>query len=182
MLLLIDNTAIDEMFRYIKAEFLRENNLEKRDVIDDVHRGTSWVLNEMILNLKLSNNFIEIIYYYLIEDINRNLDKAQLENILNKFILFDENEDDFMIRFMNKLNFKVKFRHQDNSLLQDFISKSKPNSQVYAFGYLLDTNSFSEINYFLSSIANSDTMQIIVKKYKKGEIEKTKKLNILEII
>ncbi|MEO8235766.1 MAG: hypothetical protein ABI549_10165 [Flavobacterium sp.] len=176
LLLLIDKTAVDEMFWFIKAEFLRENNLEKREVIDDVHRGTSWVLNEMILNLKLSDNFIKIIFYYLIEDINRNLDKTQLEHILNKFILFDENEDDFMIRFMNKLDLKIKYRHQDMSLLQDFISKSKLKSQVYAFSYILNTNLFSEINYFLSSISNFDTIQLIVEKYKKGEIDKDEEI------
>jgi hypothetical protein len=176
LLLLIDYSAVDEMFWYVKAEFLRENNITKREVVDEVHRGTSWVLNEMILNLESSDNFIEVIYYYFIENINRDLDKIQLENVHNKFILFDENEDDFMIRFMNKLNFQVKFRHQDNSILKDFISKSKPNSQLYAFGFLLDSIPFSDIDYFLSTISNSESIILVAEKFKKGEIEKTEEI------
>ena len=101
----------------------------------------------MTLNLKQSDNFIDILSYYLVEDISKNFTNTQFENILNKFVLFDKNENDFMFRFMNNLNFIVKFRHQDNSILKDFISKSKPNSQLYAFGFLLDSNPFSDIDY-----------------------------------
>lgn len=172
LLSLIDLNDVDEMFWYIKSEFLRESNIEKREIIDDVERGTSYTLDKMISNLKMSDNFIEILSYYFIEDINKDRDKKELENILKKFILFDKNEDDFIIRFMNKLKLKIKYTHQDMNLLQDFILKSKPNSQIYAFGYLLDVHPFSEIDYFLSSIAKFETLPLIIEKYKKGEIEK----------
>ena len=178
LLSLIDNDAVDEMFWFIKAEFLLENNIEKREIPDDVHRGTNWFLNEMILNLKLSNNFIEIIHYYLRDEISRNLDNLQLENILNKFILFDEIEDDFMIRFMDKLNLKIEFRLNDMSILQNFILKSKPKSQYIASEYLLNSYPFSEIDYFLSSISNYETIRLVMEKYKKGEIDKNEEIEI----
>jgi hypothetical protein len=38
-----DVDTIDDLFRYLKEEFLRVNKIKKRNDIDDVHRGNSWV-------------------------------------------------------------------------------------------------------------------------------------------
>jgi len=163
--LINDYEDIDSYFWYIRDEFLRENNIEKRKDSDEVLRGNSWVLEAIIMRLNNSNNFIEIVKYHFMDEININTDNKFAEQILNRSLFFDRFEDDFIIRFLIAFNRKTSYYIND-VLLRSIILKSKPISQIKAFEYLIENNSFSKVSYFLATIANSDNIKIVIKKYK----------------
>ena len=63
--LLLEEENIEEYFEFINNEFLYENNLKERLVKDDVGRGTSYVIERLLLKFKSSEKFIEITKYQI---------------------------------------------------------------------------------------------------------------------
>jgi hypothetical protein len=153
-----DVDTIDDLFRYLKEEFLRVNKIKKRNDIDDVHRGNSWVLNELILKLNNSNFFIELIAYHFIRGFNLDLSNDYASKILERCLSFSSKENDFVVRFLAAINGKTEFYEQER-LLKDIISES--NSQLKASKYLLENNPFSNVRVLLASIANTKVVELV---------------------
>ncbi|MFN4149505.1 MAG: NACHT domain-containing protein [Candidatus Sericytochromatia bacterium] len=152
----IDN--LDSLFWYLKEEFLRVNKIVKRNDIDDVHRGNSWVLNELIFKLNDSNSFIELISYHFMIGFNLDLSNDDAEKILNKCLFFSGKEDDFMVRFLTAINGKTEF-YKNERLLKAIITESA--SQLKASKYLLENNPFSIVRLFLANIANTNVIELV---------------------
>jgi hypothetical protein len=152
----IDN--VDSLFWYLKEEFLRVNKIVKRNDIDDVHRGNSWVLNELIFKLKNSNFFIELITYHFIREFNLDLSNDDAIKVLKRCLLFSNKEDDFIVRFLTTINGKTEF-YKHERLLQAIISES--NSQLKASKYLVENNPFSNVRVLLASIANTKVVELV---------------------
>lgn len=162
MIRAIDN--IDSLFEYLKREFLRVHKIEKRKDFDDVYRGNSWVLNEIIVKIENSNYFIELIAYYFFDQYSITLDNTDAINILERCLLFSSKENDFITRFLASIIGKTNYYLQDR-LLIDIIVKS--NNQYKASKYLLENDDFSKLRMPLASIATSDTIKLIEKQFVK---------------
>lgn len=168
-----DFDNIDSLSSYLMEEFLRINKIVKRNDIDKVHRGNSWVLNELILKIKDSNFFIELIAYYFIDEFNINFDNTYSLNILERCLFFSSKEADFIIRILASINGKTNYYLQDR-LLVEIIVKSE--NQYKASEYLLENNHFSKIRVLLASIATIKTLELVIKYFvedliNSGEIE-----------
>jgi hypothetical protein len=162
MIRAIDN--IDSLFEYLKKEFLRVHKIEKRKDFDDVYRGNSWVLNEIIVKIENSNFFIELIAYYFIDKYSITLDNTDAINILERCLFFSYKENDFITRFLASIIGKTNYFLQDR-LLIDIIIKS--NNQYRASKYLLEKDDFFKLKMLLASIATSSTIELIEEQFNK---------------
>ncbi|MFV8344463.1 NACHT domain-containing protein [Flavobacterium sp. ZB4P13] len=152
----LDN--IDSLFLYLKEEFLRVNKIVKRNDIDDVHRGNSWVLNELILKLNNSDFFIKLIAYHFTIGYNLDLSNDDAEKILQRCLFFNLKEGDFTVRFLTAINGKTEF-YKHERLLKEIILQS--NSQLEISNYLLENNPFSKVRVLLASIANTKVIELV---------------------
>ena len=153
-----DLNNLDDLFWYLKAEFLRVNKIEKRNDADDVHRGNSWVLEELILKIKNSDFFIELITYYFADEFHINFDNTYALDLLERSLFFSSKEDDFILRFLKTINGKTSYYKQDNLLVEIIV---KSNKQYLASKYLLENNDFSKVRMLLARIANSTTIELV---------------------
>lgn len=161
----LDN--IDFLFPYLKEEFKRVHRIVKRNDDDNVHRGNSWVLNELILKIKNSDFFIELISHYFFDSCHIELHNTHAIEIVEKCLLFDAEEDDFLLRFIKSVNGKTDYyRHE--RLLAEIIG-SEDNKLMVA-EYLLQNSSFSEVRRFIAAIAVSETLKLVVKNIVAGTI------------
>ncbi|WP_100429871.1 hypothetical protein [Flavobacterium sp. 1] len=158
LFLVMNQNNIDNLFWYLKEEFLRVNNIVKRDDPDKVHRGNSWVLNEIILKLSDSNKFIELIKYHFIDERKIRLDNTYAIQILERCLFFSHKENDFIIRFLTSINGKTNFYLQDKLLVEIIV---KGSEQFEASRYLLENNTFSKVRVLLASIATTETIELV---------------------
>lgn len=169
--LLVDQNNVDEFFWYIKNEFLRDKRAIPRKVVDEVIRGNSWKLEKLILKLESSSNFIFFAKYYFDEVNNTNNDNRFAEDIIEKCLFFENNETDFLVRLLSSFEEKENYYIREN-LLKKLILKSNINSQIESFTYLINNYSFNNVGFFLASIANEYTIDIIIDNFKYGTIDK----------
>jgi hypothetical protein len=173
--LLKDYEPIDKYFWYIKEEFLRDKRIRPRKIKDDVIRGNSWVLEKIIIRLQNSSNFIYLVKYYFDETKNNYSDNRFAEEVIERCLFFENNEDDFLVRLLASFEEKEKYYLREN-LLKTLILKSSINSQIKAFNYLIENFTFNNVGYFLASITTKETISVIIKKFIDGSIE-TKELD-----
>lgn len=164
----LDN--IDFLFPYLKEEFKRVHKIVKRNDDDNVHRGNSWVLNEHVLKIKKSDFFIELLSHYFIDTYHIQLHNTYSIGIVEKCLFFSSQEDDFLLRFLRVINGKTYYyRHE--SLLAEIITGS--DNKLKATEFLLQNNSFSEVRRFLTSIASTETIELIMDYIGAGKITQT---------
>ena len=162
LFLVMSQNTIDNLFWYLKDEFLRVNNIVQRDELDKVHRGNSWVLEELILKIVDSNYFIELMSYYFVDEFNINLDNTYAIKILEKCLLFNSVEKDFIVRFLKSINGKTNYYLQDKLLVEIIV---KANNQFATSDYLLVNNDFSKIRMLLASIATNETIELVKERF-----------------
>jgi hypothetical protein len=152
----LDN--IDSLFLYLKEEFLRVHNIVKRNDTDKVHRGNSWVLNELILKLNNSDFFIELVAYHFTIGYNLDLSNDDAKKVLQRCLFFNVKEGYFTARFLTAINGKTEF-YKHERLLKEIILQS--NSQLEASNYLLENNPFSKVRVLLASISNTKVIELV---------------------
>ena len=162
LFLISDINDIDRLFCYIKAEFLRDAAIEKRNDPDEVHRGNDWQLQELILKFENSAHFIGIISIYFFENHSIELHNDFAVRLLERFLFFSDKEDDFIVRFLKNINTKTKYYHQER-LLISLITQS--NKQLDAAVYLIDNNNFSDVRDFLSNFANTEILGLVLNRF-----------------
>lgn len=162
LFLLRDYKELDCMFWYVKEEFLRENKIKERNDPDKISRANNWVTKDLILKFKDSNNFIDLIAYYFNDSLNIGRDTSFASDVLDRFLYFSKNENDFIVRFLSEINGKPNFYIRD-SLLVDVIVKS--GNELAAASYLLENNPFENVKVLLASIANYDVIELVKEKY-----------------
>jgi hypothetical protein len=165
--LLVKYDDIDHYYEYIKEEFLRENDIIKRAVPDNVHRGNDRILESLIIRFKNYDYFFDIISYYFGEHYHIYSPDTFEEKILAKFLGYIKDNPEYIISFFDKINSKTKY-FERRKLLLTIILKS--NTQFQIVKYLLENNPFSQVSYFLAHIVQSDSLKLIAEKYKEGKI------------
>ncbi|WP_309640935.1 hypothetical protein [Flavobacterium sp.] len=161
---------IDDFFWYVKDEFLRDKKIIPRDIVDDVMRGNSWTLEQIIIRFKSSAHFIEFAKYYFDENTNNFSDNKFAEEIIEKCLHFDNSEEGFLVDLLSSFEDKTKYHLREN-YLRTLILKSKPESQIAAFQYLIKNFTSNNVGYFLASITNEKTIDIVIENFKDGSIE-----------
>lgn len=162
-----DLDDIDFLFPYLKDEFKRVHKIVKRKDDDNVHRGNSWVLNELILKIKNSDFFIELISHYFIDSHHIELHNTHGIEIVEKCLLFDAEEDDFLLRLLKAANGKTDYYRHERLLVEIIGSE---DNKLMATAYLLKNNSFSEVRRFVAAIANSETIKLVLEYIVAGTI------------
>lgn len=167
LFLLYDLKDVNKFYWYIKAEFLREMGIEKRNYADNVHRGNDWKLQELILKLENPDHFIEIISYYFIDNHPLGLSNDFANSLLKRFLFFSEKVNDLIVRLLKSINGKTKY-YLEETLLKSLITQS--SKQFEAAKYLIDNNSFSEVRNLVSNIANKEILVLVLNRFKSSHI------------
>lgn len=170
--LIQDYENIDDFFCYIKAEFLRDRGIVERAVRDEVMRGTSWVLEKIIIKLKLPNNFIDLAKYYFDETQNNYSDDRFTEEVIERCLHFENSDEDFLVKLLSSFDEETKYYHREDAL-KKMILKSKTSSRTKAFEYLIGNFAYNNVGYFLASITDEQTIGIAIDKFSNGCIEST---------
>ncbi|WP_456311578.1 NACHT domain-containing protein [Pseudomonas shirazensis] len=161
---------IDTFFWFIKMEFLLEKGYNQREVKDEVIRGTSWVLEELILRLEKSSHFITLAKYYFDDEKDDYSSNDFIEKLINRCLYFEEREKSFLTELLSSLLDTTKFYLREDAL-KTLLLKLKPGSQLEAFDCLISRFSFDRVGYFLASITNENTIELIINKFSDGSVE-----------
>ena len=167
LFLISDIQDVDNLFWYIKDEFLREAGIEKRDEVDDVQRGNDWKLQELILKLENSAHFIDIVSFYFFENHAIELENDFAVRMLKRCLFFSEKEKDFIVRLLKNINRNTKYYHQERFLIS-LITQS--NKQFDAAEYLIYNNNFSDVRDFISNFANTQILNFVLYRFKSTHI------------
>lgn len=162
--LMNDLTFIDSHSDYIMEEFLRENNIQLRTDKDDVIRGNSYTLNQLILKIKDSNIFIDFAKYFLDSQYSIDVYSNDLDKLIDKCLKYEQTEDDFMLRLFKKLDIKKQHFYLEQPM-RKLISSLSKDSVGIVFQYLLDNFNFKDINYLLASLADDVNINYVIKRF-----------------
>nr|WP_294929435.1 hypothetical protein [uncultured Flavobacterium sp.] len=166
------NKEIDNFFWFIKDEFLRDKGYIERTVKDEVIRGTSWILEELILRLEKSSHFITLAKYYFDDEKDDYSSNDFIEKLINRCLYFEDREKYFLTELLSSFIEKKAFYLREDAL-KTLILKLKPSSQLEAFDYLISNSSFDKVGYFLASISDENTIELIINKFTDGSMEVT---------
>ena len=166
---------IDMYSDFIREEFLRENNIITREEKDEVIRGNSYVLNQLILKIKDSNKFIEFAVYYFDSERDIDIYASDQDELIEKCVVFDNIDKNFIITLFKKLKIHKPYFYFERPI-KELISKISIDSINKIFQYLIDTYDFVDINYVLSNLINDENVWFAINKLKTE-----KKLELREI-
>lgn len=155
----------DDFFWYIKDEFLRIHNIVKRNDEDNVLRGNNWVMDDIIVKLKDSAHFIELISFYFNDELKLSLRKGFSSELKERFLEFSISEEDFIIRFLKAINSKTKYYVRD-SLLVEILVKCEKASECSI--YLIENNPFEKVRALLAGIADRSVLEFIRSQFQKA--------------
>ncbi|OUL60511.1 NACHT domain-containing NTPase, partial [Flavobacterium sp. AJR] len=161
---------IDRFFWYIKSEFLRDQGITEREIKDEVIRGTSWVLERIILRFTVSAHFIDLAKYYFDESRENYIDSKYIEEIIERCCYFENLDSNYLV------NLFVSFQEIENyyfreTTIKDLILKSNRNSKQNLFEYLTENVDFKIFGYFMASVTDEETIEIVINKFANGIIE-----------
>lgn len=151
---------IDSHFEYIKEEFLRDNKIVHRNDDDNVMRGNSYVLRELILKIKSTIKFLEIVKYYFNRDNSLRLNDDFANSIKKKLIEFIDDDNDFLLDFLKIVDDRFTF-HRHEKFLKLLISESK--TEELSIKFMLDEYPFKEVDYFIANIVGEETLYLVEK-------------------
>lgn len=170
--LLEEYKNIDRFFWFIKAEFMRDRGFAERKVPDDVMRGTSWVLDRLILRLNESANFISLSRYCFDEAGDKYIDSKYIEEIIDRCSYFENLDYNFLVDLFRSFQ-EIKEYYFRETAIKDLILKSRSISKQNLFEYLTENSNFKIFGYFLASVTDKDTIGIIIEKFADGIIDQT---------
>lgn len=163
---------IDSFFWYIKDEFLRENGYIERIVKDEVLRGTSWILEELILRFENHAHFIALIEHYFDETKDNYTSNEFIEKIIKRCLYFEDVRKGFITDLLSYFFENANFSINDDAL-RVLLLRLTPESQLEGFKYLADNIHFDRIGYFLASIADEQNINLAIEKFANGSFEST---------
>lgn len=151
--LITNYNEVDKYFNYIKEQFLFGINVVKREEKDEVLRLTSYYIVDLLLKFKNSDNFIGIItYYFDTEYYSRGLDHHH-DEIIKRCLFFDNQDDDFVINLLQKIDLKSYYLRINEQLFQ-LVAKSINKIKIIKF--LLSKFNFDKLNYEISTLIIED--------------------------
>ncbi|ALM49454.1 hypothetical protein AMR72_11420 [Flavobacterium psychrophilum] len=156
--LLLDYENIDEMFEFIKSEFLKLNNITNREKINHIYSSQK-LSEELILKLKNPDHFLEIIRYYFDYQYSSKFDFEFSEKIYLKCIKFIDDNQDFIIKLIDLVKNGFKYSLNETPLAK-IINGSSTNFIVAK--HIFRELDFNDIMFFLASIANDEIIEFLV--------------------
>jgi len=162
---------MDEFFWFIEAEFLRETGIIKRKTEDKVIRGTSWVLELIIPQLKKAENFISLAKYYFDETKNISGHNDFYNILIERCLFFETSNQDFLVHLLSSFEDQHKFFYRENILMK-LILDSNLDSQFKAFDFIIEKSQFRNIERILGMSTNEKNIDYIIGKYISGTLAK----------
>jgi hypothetical protein len=171
--LISEEEDINKYFEFLEHEFLFANEIKDRKVKDEVIRGNSYVVNELILKLSNSGYFLKIIKYFFNSEKRFSFRDNFEADLIEKCIQFIKLDSNFVIKLLSKIKNEYGFYTHDN-ILKKIIKSS--NTEDLALIYLANNMIISEIRFFISEFVNernvNDLIDVLIsKKLSNNEIE-----------
>lgn len=104
---------IDKFFDYLKREFYWAH-FKTRLEYDEVHRGNSWIIMDLVLRLNDESNFLELATYYF-DDYNVRDKEPYREALLSKCMTFENEMPGFIVKLLERIIDNDKKRSYDNN-------------------------------------------------------------------
>lgn len=168
--LIEDYENIDDFFWYIKLEFLRDRRIVERAVKDEVMRGTSWKLEKIIIKLKTPANFVDLVKYYFDETQNNYSDDRFTDEIIQRCLYFENLDETFLVMLLSSFDEETKYYLKEDAL-KKLILKSRKSSKIKAFECLISKYTYNNVGYFLASITDEQTIDLVINNFANGSIE-----------
>ncbi|RXG15245.1 NACHT domain-containing protein [Leeuwenhoekiella aestuarii] len=159
LVLIADEDDIDKYYEFIKHEYLLVNNIKERAVPDEVHRGNRFILDKIILALKDSNNFIDIISYYFNNEISSSYANDFETGLVEKCAYFIKVEPSFLINLLSMTKDNFRFLRHD-SVIKEIITET--NKEKEAIHYLISNTDAGDSRYFISQFIKEDNISDLV--------------------
>lgn len=152
---------IDEFFDYFEREFKWANKIVPRDEKDDVHRGNSWLMMDLVLRLKDKTNFIEVVTFYF-DDYHLRTREPFRENLLKKCLDFESESPGFIVELLQKVQKSEKIRsYHNDEALTELIKRS--HKELDAFKIIYDQESAGDIDSLtLAKITTRETIDYFI--------------------
>jgi len=172
----LDN--IDDFFDYLQREFNWANKIIPRNESDDVHRGNSWLMTDLILRLNIESNFLELATFYF-DDYNLRTNEPFRKNLIEKCLDFERKFSGFIVKLLEKIQKREKTRsYQNKEILTELIKRS--NKELDAFKimynevYPIDIDSSilakitteETIDYFVGILEPKDAIKVRLQAYR----------------
>ncbi|WP_159439072.1 NACHT domain-containing protein [Flavobacterium sp. CF108] len=155
---------IGDFFWYIKGEFLRIHNIVKRSDVDDVVRGNNGIMDDIIVKIKDSSHFIELISFYFNDEFKLSFRKNFSSELVERFLEFSRSEEDFVTRFLKAINGKTNYYVRDNTLFEILVKCEKA---LECSVYLIENNPFEKARVILARIADRSVLELIRDQFQK---------------
>ncbi|MCL5244332.1 hypothetical protein M4I21_00840 [Cellulophaga sp. 20_2_10] len=160
LLTLIQNYSnIDKLFWYVQEEFLRDSNINQRLDSENVIRGNSYKLKDIILNLKSSKNFLSIIKHYFINDYRLDFDNDFAIKVLEKSLSFIKEDENFIRDFLLLINDEIIYHIQGNFISNLIIRSNKREESI---NFLIDNNELEKVYFFIAKIIDKKTLELVI--------------------
>lgn len=160
----------DRFFWFIKHEFLLDRGLVPRKTADEVIRGTSWILERLLLRFNLPDHFIDLAKHYFDEADDTYVDRKYMEEIIVRCRYFESQDSTFLVKLFVTFQ-SIKDYYFREHEVKDLILKSSISSRQKLFIYLTEKTDFKVTGYFLASITDQETICIVIDKFADGTIE-----------
>lgn len=163
MNLLLELDNVEEFYWFIKEEFLLLNRLKERKIRDEVVRGGKYVINQLILKIKDSYKFLDIVQHFIFEDTFDYIYKKQeiLNNIKDRVISYIEQDENYIIELLSRIRKDYNFYSRDTLLLKIII---ETNSNKRVIEFLLNSFESNKVRSFISRIINEESIGFVCDK------------------
>jgi hypothetical protein len=166
--LLVNFNETDEWFPFLYDEFLRVNNLKPFKKIRNTINSSSSMLEDSLIKLNISENFLEIIVTYLNNDLFHKLDLDFETKIYNRCLFFINSDSNFILQIIKRITNDHLYYHNDN-FLKKIIRDSDKDGIVIQ--YLLDNTNFNKTYTLIAMIVSDNSLPLIIKKYQSGSLD-----------
>lgn len=157
--LIIDDENIDKYFDFLKNEFLMANKLKEREVKDDVIRGNSYLVNELILKISDPECFLNIIKHFFTSEKRLSYLDGFEDKLIEKCSLFIRSDSNFIIKLLLEIKEDYRF-HRHNKILKNIIKIS--NVENLVLKYLINNVNIDKTRFFASELVNNENVKSLV--------------------
>lgn len=152
--------SVDVYFDYLQREFRWSHDIVERKEMDDVHRGNSWKVNNLILELQDATNFAELASYFF-DHYQVKASPDFTEKLLKRVKYFDDAQSGFVLELVKRVEKNVSQRnHQNEDLL--VLAINETNANLEAFKLIFKEETFHERKWLLARISNEPTIDYLV--------------------
>ncbi|EJG03206.1 NACHT domain-containing protein [Flavobacterium sp. F52] len=167
LMMIRDYEDPDRLFDFIKAEFLLNHKIVKREEEDKSVGGNNWLLEELIMRFNDSSHFIDLVAHYFIKQKMIRASGTFASGAVERTVYFGKQDNAFIIRFLTAVGGNLNYFRRD-TLISEMIRNS--SNILGAAEFLLKNNAFQIVSYHLGAIADKNVLELIKNYYKEGKI------------